>query len=222
MRTLGQQFGPSLSQCDEAVLVPAIYGSLRQLAAKLNMVQKMACVRAVLAECKTAPAGLVTALFGLAAYTSPVWLAIIALTVHHALENAASATALQQARAEGLLELPVEAAPGPKDATALVVQLQDLRQSKDVDHKFQAIERLRDASPQGPALQRLWQDPDVAAALALARKIAESDGVRGDAGKAFSKPEITDWLALSAECAAHYGYSRPRGPMWKTHFERYI
>ena len=127
MRTLGQQFGPSLSQCDEAVLVPAIYGSLRQLAAKLNMVQKMACVRAVLAECKTAPAGLVTALFGLAAYTSPAWLAIIALTVHHALENAASATALQRARAEGLLELPVEAAPGPKDATALVVQLQDLR-----------------------------------------------------------------------------------------------
>ena len=31
--------------------------------------------------------------------------------------------------------------------------------------------------------------------------------MRGDAGKALSKPEITDWLALSAECAAQNGDS---------------
>jgi Zn-dependent protease len=204
IRSLKKELGAPLSRHDEETLLEAIFASLRKQSAKLKTFSRMAFVRGVLAQCKADPAGPLTFLFGIVAYTSPAWMALIALTAQSLQKNSDAVAALAKAQAEGLLDPPTEHAVADRvDATPLVLQIQQLVNSKDADLKLQAIQRhVSEPSPNWEDLHKLISDPDVRVVLVLARKIAAADYVKQTPQGTVTLAEIARWLALSAECAA--------------------
>ena len=201
---LNQEFGAPLSRQGEAALLPAIFGFIRKMGFKFKRAPRIAFVTSVLAQCKADPANPATMLFGLAAYTSPLWVALVMVTAQRLHSDAKSVAEIAEARTEGLLVLP----PAPKasdgvDGTPLLAQLQEIVKKGDVDLKFQAIARhVMEPSPDWLALHKSITDPDVAAVLTLARKVAVADHVTENFREAGTMRDVTRWLGISAECAA--------------------
>ena len=203
IHALRKQFGSPLSRQAEETLLPAIFGFLHKQSAKLKHAAKIGWVRGVLAQCKSDPAGPATFFFGLAAYSSPVWVALIALTAQNMYNSSKAVAELASARNEGLLDLPSERiVTGRVDGTSLMLQIQDLVRTGDVDLKFQAIQRhVSEPAPNWKELHKAISNPDVSAVLALARKVAEVDYIQVNQNSTVSMVEITQWLGLSAACA---------------------
>ena len=203
IHALRKQFGSPLSRQAEETLLPAIFGFLHKQSSKLKHAAKIAWVRGVLAQCKSDPAGPATFFLGLAAYSSPVWVALIALTAQNMHNSSKAATELTNARIERLLDLPSERpVSGRVDGTPLMLQIQKLVKTSDVDLKFQAIQRhVSEPAPNWKELHKAITNPDVTAVLALARKVAEADYIKLDQNPTISMAQITQWLGLSAACA---------------------
>jgi len=203
IHALRKQFGSPLSHQAEETLLPAIFGFLHKQSSKLKHAAKIAWVRGVLAQCKSDPAGPATFFFGLAAYSSPVWVALIALTAQNMHNSSTAAAELTNARTERLLDFPSEPPViGRVDGTPLMLQIQKLVKTSDVDLKFQAIQRhASEPAPDWKELHKAITNPDVSAVLALAREVAEADYIKLDQNPTISMAEITQWLGLSAACA---------------------
>ena len=202
--SLKKELGSPLSRHDEETLLPAIFTCLRKQAVKLKTFARINFVRGVLTQCKSDPAGPMAFLFGVVAYTSPAWLAIILLAAQSFQTKANANAALANAQAEGLLDPIVEqTANHGVDATPFVLQIQELIKRKDADLKLEAIQRhVGETNPNWDELNKSIKDPDVDAVLVLARKVASADYIRENQGTISSLPKITRWLRLSAECAA--------------------
>lgn len=209
IRSLRNQFGSPLCGQDEKSLLPAIFDFMHKHSIKLKLNAKNSFVAKVLAQCKADPAGPGTVLYGLAAYTSPVWVAIIVLTAQQMQSKARVDAQVAQARSERLLELPPELTEQRGvDATPVLRNLKALITLSDADLKLEAIQRhVTEPNPNWADLRKSLNDPAVAAVLVDARQAAAADYTSDEPEKIVPRIEVVNWLAISAECAA--GNSEP-------------
>jgi Zn-dependent protease len=103
---LKTEFAPPLSRQTEATLLPAIFALIEKMSFNLKPPVKIALVRGVLAQCKSDPAGPVTALLGLVCYTSPIWITLMIGMANRAHHHAPPpAAAIEQIEAENVSEV---------------------------------------------------------------------------------------------------------------------
>ena len=207
---LRKQFGPSLSGQTEETILASVFEFLSNQPKKLALPAKINFTRGILAQTKSDPAGFGAFLFGLAAYTSPLWVFVLGLIFLNLHRSSVGNSELTTARNSGLLVMPVEkAGTGEVDAGPILLEIGKLLDETDVDLKFSAMRRHISKPNVNPEdLRKELGDPDVAGFLVLARQAANANYIKADfkSGKrGTSMIEITQWLVLAAQCAAITG-----------------
>jgi Zn-dependent protease len=224
---LKQELGKPLAWQDERTLLAAIFEYIRQsrempadgtragLLAKNNKILsnpllQFSFVRQVLAQCKSDPAPPLTCLLAIVAYTSPAWVAFLALRVEQHRTHAAIVAELANDRATGLLDIPHDQRPlGQVDGTQAFLQIDQSYEKWDMDERFQRIKHtLSSPEPDLKTLQIQFQRPEMVQALVLARKVAMADYITPQKyTDNVGISNLTEWLCASAVSSALLGDS---------------
>ena len=204
--SLRKQYGASLSSQSEETILSAIFDFLARQPKPLPLAAKYQFTSGVLHQTKADPAGVGAFLFGIAAYTSPIWMAIfcgVLLGIH---SRMAASSELTQAKESGLLKMPVEQiAKGGVDAAPIFAEMNELLQKKDVDLKLSALRRhLGKPGVDTERLRGEFADPDIHAFLQLARKAASADYIDASCPNETRMAvgaQLPPSLVLAAECS---------------------